>query len=270
MKKELDQALEKHINITIEPGEFAPVGLEPGFSYIIKNYGLLALDGNADFIGIDMPASPTGMQSARLSNVMAHSLFVRGGIVHLRGAAIFTFTANMTEASMSANTYVRDMRTESSDIIVERSTIDRLRLEKGHLEIGCMGHVHEIDDLGGTVEGACLGSPPKEGEFIMWKLGIPEVVVPHEARNICIVKLLVPAHAKRRGFGKIRASEAKVLEIKDQSGRDYPACRSFYTSSFKYVVGATVKVDNFADNNTTCGSGIHGFMNREVALRYRV
>lgn len=105
--------------------------------------------------------------------------------------------------------------------------------------------------------------------------------------GICnvFVKLLVPAHAERHYdayHGKIRVSEAKVLEvIPDPSDLESRKCptrstlltevtvHSSYDPSFVYKVGKTVRpVKPFDKNNVECASGIHGFLTMDEAVKY--
>ena len=95
-----------------------------------------------------------------------------------------------------------------------------------------------------------------EGEIIGWK----------KCRNNVLVKLSIPAHAKRsHAFGrKCRASEAKVLDIIGAS-----QALSIYSSNVVYRVGETVFPDKFCDDFTMeCASGIHFFITREEAEAY--
>ncbi len=105
--------------------------------------------------------------------------------------------------------------------------------------------------------------------------------------GICnvFVKLLVPAHAERHYDaygGKIRVSEAKVLEVipdpNDLESRKCPTrstpltkvtVSSNYDHNFVYKVGKTVRpVKPFNQNNVTCASGIHGFLTMDEAAKY--
>jgi len=97
---------------------------------------------------------------------------------------------------------------------------------------------------------------PEEGSFIAFK-----------KCNGKIVKLLIPEDAKRSSATtyKCRASKATCLEIEGglteiASDRD---------ASFIYRVGEIIEVPDFDDNRwNECSTGIHFFINREIARCY--
>ena len=103
--------------------------------------------------------------------------------------------------------------------------------------------------------GVCINCP-EEGSFIAFKKCQDK-----------IVKLLIPEDAKRSSATsyKCRASKAKCLEIEDglteiASDRD---------SSFIYRVGEIIEVPDFDENRwNECSTGIHFFINREMAKQY--
>jgi hypothetical protein len=91
---------------------------------------------------------------------------------------------------------------------------------------------------------------PDEGEVIGWK----------KCRDNVLVKLLVPATAKRsHAFGrKCRASKAKVLEI---VGAD--EAHSLHDNEFIYRVGKMVSVEDFDEDwKNECAPGIHFYITR--------
>ena len=98
---------------------------------------------------------------------------------------------------------------------------------------------------------------PEEGSFIAYKKCQGK-----------IVKLLIPEDAKRSSATtyKCRASKAACLEIEGglteiASDRD---------ANFIYRVGETIEVPDFDDNRwNECSTGIHFFINREMARCYR-
>jgi len=103
--------------------------------------------------------------------------------------------------------------------------------------------------------GICINCP-EEGSFIAFKKCHGKVV-----------KLLIPEDAKRSSATtyKCRASKAKCLEIEGglteiASDRD---------TSFIYRVGETIEVPDFDENRwNECSTGIHFFINREMAKQY--
>ena len=90
----------------------------------------------------------------------------------------------------------------------------------------------------------------------------------------CIVKLLIPADAKRSSaFGrKCRCSKAKVLGVYNRYGnkiKKYYDVLSTYDMGFYYKVGEWVYPDSFDDDRfNECSNGIHFFMTFEEARDY--
>lgn len=88
-----------------------------------------------------------------------------------------------------------------------------------------------------------------------------------------VVELEIPADARRSSATsrKCRASKAKVLSITDIDGN--PGCdqvRSDYDHGFVYALGETVEVSDFDDDRwNECSTGIHHFITREEAVKYR-
>ena len=103
---------------------------------------------------------------------------------------------------------------------------------------------------------------PEKGSFIGYKKA-----------GDCIVKLLIPSDAKRSSATttKCRCSKAKVLDIENiETGEKVKEIRSNYDNNFIYKVGEIVTVNDFDDNRwNECSTGIHFFMNRENAIKYR-
>ena len=103
---------------------------------------------------------------------------------------------------------------------------------------------------------------PSEGSFIAWKKAGGK-----------IVKIEVCEDSKRSSGTslKCRCSKAKVLEIQELNGEtsDVKYVASNYDNSFIYKVGEVVEVDNFDENRwTECASGIHFFIDRNMAVAY--
>ena len=96
-----------------------------------------------------------------------------------------------------------------------------------------------------------------DGDLIGWK----------KCRNEALVKLLIPANAKRsHAFGrKCRAEFAKVLEV---IGAEVGI--SAHESTFEYHVGKTIKPkEPFCEDwQQECASGIHFFITRIEAEAY--
>ena len=97
---------------------------------------------------------------------------------------------------------------------------------------------------------------PEEGAFIGWK----------KCKNDVIVKLLIPADAKRSSATtrKCRASKAIVLEVVGAK-----EAVSTYDDKFVYQVGKEVVPDGFDDNRwNECSNGIHFFLSKAEAENY--
>lgn len=116
---------------------------------------------------------------------------------------------------------------------------------------------------------------PEEGQFIGWKKCWVNVSVGSNAHKEVIVKLLIPARARRSSglSRKCRASEAIVLAIQDINGKDLGTnvvAVSKHDSRFAYIVGETVTPSGpfYTDRWIECAPGIHFFMNRREAVMY--
>lgn len=116
---------------------------------------------------------------------------------------------------------------------------------------------------------------PDEGEFIGWKMCTTDYTSELTENNVFIVKLRIPADAKRSSSvgRKCRASKAEVLAIYNMKGEDvsaYVTPHSFFDPSVEYQVGAVVETKHQFDDDrwTECASGIHFFMNRREAMDY--
>lgn len=104
---------------------------------------------------------------------------------------------------------------------------------------------------------------PTEGAFIAYKA----------LENNLLATLLIPKSAKRvNTIGrKCRASEAKVLAIKDiATGAPVKSGYSKYNPKFEYKVGRTVRPASPLDENPAqvCTYGIHFFMTEEEAILF--
>lgn len=120
---------------------------------------------------------------------------------------------------------------------------------------------------------------PEIGSFIGWKKAYIKDI---KGLGSAIVKLQIPANARRSSFGrKCRCDRAKVLEIygykykyglknaamKEKVYVDHAA--SIFDPEFVYVVGKTVKVDDFNEECNECSEGIHFFLSEQEAIDYR-
>ena len=104
---------------------------------------------------------------------------------------------------------------------------------------------------------------PETGSFIGYKKAADKIVM----LEIC-------ADAKRSSATsrKCRCSKAKVLSITHLDGSDsgLTEVRSNYSKEFVYRVGETVEVPDFDENRwNECAPGIHFFVTREEAVKYK-
>ena len=100
---------------------------------------------------------------------------------------------------------------------------------------------------------------PREGEVVGWK----------KCYSGVIVKLKVPADAKRSnapGGRKCRAERAEVLEVFGRDGSPVEVGISLYHSAVQYRKGATVAAHEWGtDRLIECAGGIHFYLTRDEA-----
>ena len=89
-----------------------------------------------------------------------------------------------------------------------------------------------------------------------------------------IVELLIPSTAKRSSATtrKCRCSEAEVISITEMDGSktDIKSVASNFDSDFVYIVGEKAVVSNFDEDRwNECSAGIHFFITRDEAVRYK-
>lgn len=112
---------------------------------------------------------------------------------------------------------------------------------------------------------------PEEGSFVAWKKALDNNFGEHYP---VVVKLQIPedAHRSSATASKCRASKAVVLDIQNIEGESLEgtvAC-SMYDHDFIYETGKTVESIGFDENRfNECSSGIHFFINRQEAVRYK-
>ena len=104
---------------------------------------------------------------------------------------------------------------------------------------------------------------PETGSFIGYKKAADKIVM----LEIC-------ADAKRSSATsrKCRCSKAKVLAITNLDGSEsgLSEIESDYDEDFIYCVGETVEVPDFDENRwNECAPGIHCFVTREEAVKYK-
>lgn len=103
---------------------------------------------------------------------------------------------------------------------------------------------------------------PEEGEFIGYKKASYKIVV---------LKITKDSLRSSSTSLKCRCSKAKVIRFEDLKGNVLhdTEIKSDYDKSFIYKIGRIVKVNNFdTDRWNECSSGIHFFMNKQMAINY--
>ena len=146
----------------------------------------------------------------------------------------------------------------------------------------CGADLYGADLRGADLSDADLRSA-KNTDKIAWNvrtafypLQCPETgsFIGHKKASGYIVELEICANAKRSSATsrKCRCSKAKVLSITHLDGSDsgLTEVRSDYSKEFVYCVGETVEVPDFDENRwNECAPGIHFFVTREEAVKYK-
>ena len=115
------------------------------------------------------------------------------------------------------------------------------------------------------------GIIPPQNTTILYKKAY---VIKDDKFTEMIIKLEVPEKAKRVYCDdlKIRVSKAKVIGFYNLDGSALPADTevvSSYDHTFKYKIGDTVKPEkDFDPTSGSCGSGIHGYIDINDAIKY--
>ncbi len=103
---------------------------------------------------------------------------------------------------------------------------------------------------------------PEVGSFIAYK----------KASNNCVVKLEIPARAKRTcNFKnrKCRASYVRVLEITNRDGTKIKEVTGERNSNTIYKVNKITRADSFNDDmREDCSHGIHFFVTKQEAINW--
>jgi uncharacterized protein YjbI with pentapeptide repeats len=196
------------------------------------------------------------LSSANLSRADLSGAYLRGA--NLRGA--YLRGANLSSADLrGANLSGADL----SGADLSRANLNSANLNSANL---CSAYLSGAD-LSGVMYNETtaffLPQCPSEGGFIAWKKAGDK-----------IIKIKVTEDAKRSSATtlKCRCSKAEVLEIQNLDGSlsDLTEIPSDYDENFRYTVGEIVEVADFDENRwKECSSGIHFFINREMAVAYK-
>lgn len=167
-----------------------------------------------------------------------------------------------------------------SDITFEKCTIENMRIPWPMIFKSCkiLDYKNISSICGSSFKDCTFEKPvplacPEKGEFIGYKK-CKYWDKKEEYYENCIVKLLVPADAKRSSsFGrKCRCSKAKVLDFYDVDGHkltNITFAESYYRLDFSYKVGEWVYPNKFDENRfNECSNGIHFFMTFDEARDY--
>ena len=113
---------------------------------------------------------------------------------------------------------------------------------------------------------------PDVGSFTGWKKCLVLCGENLDAAALVIVKLEIPAYAKRSSATgrKCRCDKAIVKSITSIDGSEsFDGAFSKHDPNFIYKVGGFVSVDDFdEDRFKECAPGIHFFINRQEAVDY--
>ena len=104
---------------------------------------------------------------------------------------------------------------------------------------------------------------PETGSFIGYKKA---------AGKIIILEICADAKRSSATSRKCRCSKAKVLGITNPEGSEsgLAMVASDHDKGFVYRVGETVNVPDFSENRwNECAAGIHFFITREEAVKYK-
>ena len=169
---------------------------------------------------------------------------------NLRGA--YLSGANLSEADLSgANLRNADL---------SEADLSGANLRNTNLS---MADLSGADLSGADLSGADLPDfqiVPQEGSFIAWKKGA----------NDCLMKLQIPAKAKRTSTlvgRKCRAEFVKVLSVSGRDGNNIDSCSNWNVDyPITYKVGEIIKADNYNDDiRIECTGGIHFFITKKEA-----
>lgn len=117
-------------------------------------------------------------------------------------------------------------------------------------------------DLSNTKIDYPMGLP--DGEFIAWKKVNEKYIIK--------LKILEDSKRSRATTDKCRCDKALVLEIQnlDGSKSDLTEVVNEHFAPCTYRVGEIVEADSWDENRfNECSHGIHFFLNREIALKYK-
>ena len=163
---------------------------------------------------------------------------------NLSGASLYR--ASLDRANLDgANLY----RASLDGASLNGASLDRANLDGASLDRANLSRISKLNTI------------VPEGELIVWKA----------LQNGLIVKLIIPAKAKRVnaiGSRKCRFEYAIVDAIYDGK-KKVKQGRGIFNREFIYEVGKEVRPDKFdPDSRVECSHGIHAFITRLEATEY--
>lgn len=238
-----------------------------------------------DLSGIDFSGKPLAHASFRTSDIsqcdftgadLRHADFYGACYDQAVFAGADLSNANFSDASVTA---------EFSGADLTDATFLRAVLTRSHFGDATLCNTDFSDatvagtDIGPAIPMAC----PETGSYICYKAALRPRSGPILSMverlfrsfimaDAVIVEMEVPETAYRSSAtsNRCRCSEARVISITNISKtRSYNRAISIYDTSFEYIVGETVRVENFdMDRWHDYGPGIYHFMDRRNAEIY--
>ena len=213
---------------------------------------VLILADHAKYLRGESDGKRADLRSADLRSADLRSADLRSA--DLRSADLYganLSSANLSSADLrSANLYGADLRS---------ANLSSADLRSADLRSANLYGADLKDLLNGALVLARTEILPREGEVVGWK----------KCYSGVIVKLKVPADAKRSnapGGRKCRAERAEVLEVFGRDGSPVEVGISLYHSAVQYRKGATVAAHEWGtDRLIECAGGIHFYLTRDEA-----
>ncbi len=213
---------------------------------------VLILADHAKYLRGESDGKRADLRSADLRSADLRSADLRSA--DLRSADLYGAdlrSANLSSADLrSANLYGANLSS---------ANLSSADLRSADLRSANLYGADLKDLLNGALVLARTEILPREGEVVGWK----------KCYSGVIVKLKVPADAKRSnapGGRKCRAERAEVLEVFGRDGSPVEVGISLYHSAVQYRKGATVAAHEWGtDRLIECAGGIHFYLTRDEA-----
>lgn len=187
---------------------------------------------------------------------------ISGGRLAADKSVFLTLKLNKVAFSFLGHTLISNLDMKDSAANMVNVSVTNLVIDHATINgEGC--HFINIDDNGGSkLNVAGAGTPPRKGAFILWDKAY------HRKEGECLVKLFVPAGARRLGVFRVRVGKVKVLSITSlKTGQQLKKAQAVYSDTINYKRGSWIK-SKFDPRYTTRANGICGFLSKEMALNY--